>query len=202
MVDVSKPGQNGGAAKQPAPARAPAEKTEHVLLPEYMRHEWPFPAMGSSLFGSAFDKPFREMRDFMEAAFTRMPFMVGTGEAPTPGGGISALGAFDLRADIEETDDGMEITIELPGLDPKDVDVAVKGRMLVITGKKTRERKTKEKQFERVERRYGEFKRVFALPETVDDEKLTAKMDKGILTVTVPKLASAKEEARTIKIQG
>ncbi|MCG8447658.1 MAG: Hsp20/alpha crystallin family protein [Hyphomicrobiales bacterium] len=177
-------------------------KAESEFFPEYMRQDWPFPAMSSSFFGSALERPFREMRDFMEAAFTRMPFMVGTGEAPTPGGGISALGAFDLRADIEETDDGMEITIELPGLDTQDVDVAVKGRMLVVTGKKTRERKTKEKQFERVERRYGEFKRVFAMPDTVDEEKVVAKMERGVLKVTVPKLASAKEETRKIKIQG
>ena len=200
MVDASKSEQNGGVAKPRAPA--PAVKAESEFFPEYMRQDWPFPAMSSSFFGSAFERPFREMRDFMEAAFTRMPFMVGTGEAPTPGGGISALGAFDLRADIEETDDGMEITIELPGLDTQDVDVAVKGRMLVVTGKKTRERKTKEKQFERVERRYGEFKRVFAMPDTVDEEKVVAKMERGVLKVSVPKLASAKEETRKIKIQG
>jgi HSP20 family protein len=84
-------------------------------------------------------------------------------------------------------------------MDEKALDIHVEDGMLTVKGERKFENETKEKNFHRVERRYGSFARNFALPEGVDQDKISATYNKGVLEVTVPKTEKPKN-ARTIKV--
>lgn len=98
--------------------------------------------------------------------------------------------------DVEETDDELLLTAELPGLEEKDVEIDVEGNSLTLRGSKKQEREEEKANGNRKmriwERRYGEFTRSFTLPGTVDVEKIRAEFDKGILTVHMPKTSESK----------
>lgn len=113
-----------------------------------------------------------------------------------------SLQKFDLApsADVGETDKGFEITVELPGLEEKDLDVTVSEGMLVLKGEKQSEREEKGKEYHLTERSYGSFRRAFRLPDNVNSDKIEATFQKGVLTILVPKTASAKSKARKVAI--
>jgi len=105
------------------------------------------------------------------------------------------------RVDVRETDDAVQVTAELPGMDPKDVELTLENGVLTIRGQKreTSERKEGETVLAR-EIRYGSFSRSLALPGTATGAEATARFDKGVLTVTVPKTPEAKPTR--VPIQG
>jgi HSP20 family protein len=114
------------------------------------------------------------------------------------GGG--AGGAWTPAVDIYETDRDIVISAELPGMDEGDVDVEVRETVLTIRGERRFEREEKqENNYHRVERSYGKFSRAFSLPKNVETDRITARFDKGVLEVRLPK--SAESEARAIKIE-
>jgi len=94
---------------------------------------------------------------------------------------------FAPESNIVETEAAFAVSVELPGIEPDEVKVEVHEGELVISGEKKSETKEESKTFHRVERRYGEFRRVFSLPSAVDREKIDARYDHGVLTVTLPK---------------
>lgn len=103
--------------------------------------------------------------------------------------------------DLVETDGELELSAELPGVDPKDVEVEVEGNVLTVRGQK---RGTKEEEHERegrrvriAERTYGEFSRSFTLPTSVNPETIKAEFEHGVLKVHLPK----REEARGRRIE-
>jgi len=108
------------------------------------------------------------------------------------GGGVSVL---NPRVDVCPTDNGWEITAELPGVDEKDIDLRLDGDLLTISGEKRDERKDDNNRF--VERSYGSFTRSFQLPFTPDPDKITADCDKGVLTI---KLLRGAEQERSKRI--
>ena len=99
---------------------------------------------------------------------------------------------FTPEVNVVESDGELEVTVDLPGIEPKDVDVELRDGNLWISGKKKEEKEEKGKTYHRVERRYGEFRRVIPLPTTVDEEKIEAEYHEGVLKITVPKTESAK----------
>ncbi|MCB1154585.1 Hsp20/alpha crystallin family protein [bacterium] len=103
---------------------------------------------------------------------------------------------FAPRVDIKETDKGMLLTAELPGVDKKDVKVSVHDGMLEITGEHKFEDEQERDKYHRIERRYGKFVRRFALGEELDAESVDAKMDKGVLTIELKKLPEPKAPAK------
>ncbi|HVM99164.1 MAG TPA: Hsp20/alpha crystallin family protein [Caulobacteraceae bacterium] len=107
----------------------------------------------------------------------------------------------DLRArmDLAETKDGLELTIELPGLEEKDVDVSVSDGILTVSGEKKFETEQKEKTYQFVERSYGSFSRSIGLPSGVTPDQIKATMSKGVLKVTVP--MPAKPAPQKIAVQ-
>lgn len=105
---------------------------------------------------------------------------------------------FSPNMEITETDNAVEVTTELPGMDEKDIEIGVADGVLTIRGEKKIEKDEKKRNYRLVERSYGSFERAVALPPGVDASKVKAKMAKGILKVEVPKPASAK--AQPIKI--
>ena len=103
--------------------------------------------------------------------------------------------------DVVEDDKSFKITAELPGLDAKNVEVATSGGMLTIKGEKTQKKEEKAKNYYLSERSYGTFARSFRLPESVDGDKIEAAFAKGILTVTLPKSASAQKSQKKIEVK-
>ena len=104
------------------------------------------------------------------------------------------------KVDVGETDTAYEIAVELPGLDDEDVEVSLRDDLLTISGEKKTEREEKKKDFFLSERRYGAFKRSFRLPAEVEADKIKAEMDRGVLSITLPKSASTRSKQQKIEI--
>jgi HSP20 family protein len=108
--------------------------------------------------------------------------------------------AWAPAVDVYEDENKIVLKADLPDMDEKAVDIQVEDGMLTIKGERKFENETKDKNFHRVERRYGSFSRSFALPEEVDEEKISANYNKGVLEVTVPKSAKKPKNVRTVKV--
>lgn len=106
------------------------------------------------------------------------------------------------KVDVTESDKAFEINAELPGMDEKDIEVLLNEGMLTLKGEKRAEHEDEGKDYHIAERRYGEFRRSFMVPETVDAGKVTAKFAKGVLHVTMPKSKEAVLKQRKVPIQG
>ena len=106
--------------------------------------------------------------------------------------------AWAPAVDIYETDNDIVLKAELPGVDPKDVEVRVEDNTLYLKGVRNYEKEVKEQNYHRIERSYGSFARSFSLPNSIDAEKVKAEYKDGLLTLTMPKREEAKP--KTIKI--
>ena len=100
--------------------------------------------------------------------------------------------------DIYETEDAIVLKAELPGIDPKDVEVRVEDNTLYLKGERNYEKEVNEQNYHRIERSYGSFARSFSLPNSINAEKVKAEYKDGLLTLTMPKREEAKP--KTIKI--
>jgi HSP20 family protein len=109
-------------------------------------------------------------------------------------------GLTDVKAkmDLAETKDGLELTVELPGLEEKDVNVTVSDGVLTVSGEKKFESEKKDKNYHLVERSYGSFSRSISLPDGVKAEQVKATMSKGVLKVAIP--TPAKAETKKIEV--
>jgi HSP20 family protein len=108
------------------------------------------------------------------------------------------LGTWSPAVDIFETDQNVVLKAELPGVDPKDVEVGVENNTLFLKGQRKFENEVKEENYHRIERAYGSFTRTFALPGSISAENVAADYKNGILTLTMRKREEAKP--KTIKI--
>ena len=121
-------------------------------------------------------------------------------EAFTPlfGEGELSTRTWAPPVDIYENENDIVLRAELPGVNPKDVEVKVEDNTLYLKGERKFEKETKEENYHRVERSYGSFARSFSLPNSINSEKVKAEFKDGLLTLTLPKREEAKP--RTIKI--
>ena len=101
--------------------------------------------------------------------------------------------------DLVETENQFEVTVDLPGLKPEEVEVELKNGDLWIAGKREEEKEDKGKTYHRIERRHGEFRRVLPLPATINAEAIEARFDKGVLKIIVPKTEEA--QAKHIEVK-
>ena len=132
-----------------------------------------------------FLEPFRqEMEDLMQRFF-----------GDEDGNG-KTIKAWAPRVDVEETDKEILVKADLPGVDPKAVEISVENGVLTIRGEMKEEKEEKKKNYHRVERFSGSFYRSLALPPGADAEKVAATSANGVVTVTIPK----KPEAQPKKI--
>jgi len=92
---------------------------------------------------------------------------------------------------LAETEDSLVAELEIPGINPQDIDVSVTGEMLTVTGEKKQEASREGKNYHVVERVYGKFSRSVRLPTTVDPDRVQARYRDGILWVSMGKTASA-----------
>ena len=125
-----------------------------------------------------------EMNRLFEGFFSRPLAMPGWFETVEPGQWLPAV-------DMAETDKQIQVRAELPGIEPKDVDVSVSEDRLVIAGEKKSEKEEGGEGWTHRESHYGAFSRAIPLPEAVDPTKVTARYDKGVLTVELTKSPSS-----------
>jgi HSP20 family protein len=105
------------------------------------------------------------------------------------------------RVDETEDDEGFHVKVELPGMDQKDVEVTLSDGMLTIRGEKKQEEEEKGKDFYRKERSFGSFRRVLPIPGEVDDSKIKASFEKGVLCIELPKSEEAQKKVKHISVE-
>ena len=134
----------------------------------------------------------RRLNSMLDDAFAIWP-VVGESGAVTS--------AWLPAVDVLENKEGVRITVELPGVKPEDVKLSVENSVLTIRGEKRATYEEKTDRMHRYERQYGSFERTFALPSTVDVDRVEARYDNGGLTVDLPKAETAKPKTIEIKAQ-
>lgn len=115
---------------------------------------------------------------------------------PWRGRAFGGLGDITPRMDVTESADRYDVSVELPGMDEKEVTVKVHGDMLTISGEKKAERSEDVGATHLTERSYGSFTRSVRLPDDADAEGIRADYAKGVLTVSVPKRPEGKNEKK------
>ncbi len=118
------------------------------------------------------------------------------------GGREEALttGAFVPPVDIYEDEHSIQLKLEAPGIDEKDLDIKVENNVLTVSGERKFEKEEKEENFHRLERRYGSFSRSFTLPNTVNTEDIQADYDHGVLKIRLAKRAEAKPKQIKVNV--
>jgi HSP20 family protein len=105
------------------------------------------------------------------------------------------------RVDVMETDDAVQITAELPGMSENDIDISLSDGVLTLKGEKKEEKEVEDKGYYLSERRFGFFQRSFRLPEGIDEDRIEASFDKGVLKITLPKTQEATNQAKKISVK-
>jgi HSP20 family protein len=154
------------------------------------------PAKPASSFTDQLIEPFNRLRSEVDRLFDDFPTMF---PSFSPGRLASRL-PFPA-VEMKENDKSFKLSVEVPGIDAKDVEVTVDEGVLVIKGEKKEEREEKDKGYLYSERSYGSFERRIALPTTADAGSITAKAKDGVLQITIAKAAKAPETARKIEIE-
>lgn len=107
---------------------------------------------------------------------------------------------WDLAVDVYEEKGNVIAKMSLPGIKPKEVDVSIEGDELTVSGRREEEKETKDKEYYSKEIRRGSFSRTTTLPTTVEADKATAQFEDGVLVVTMPAVADAKEKAVKVAV--
>ena len=100
--------------------------------------------------------------------------------------------AFTPKVDIAESEKAFEIQVAVPGLEKKDINIDLRDGLLTISGERKFVKKDKERNFHAVQTQYGTFKRSFQLPDSIEEGKIEASYESGILSVVIPKDESKK----------
>jgi HSP20 family protein len=112
---------------------------------------------------------------------------------------IEIMETFVPMANLVETENEFEVTLDLPGLKPEEVNVELREGALWVSGERKEEKEEKGKTFHRMERRYGAFRRVIPLPTEVKEEKIEAEFHNGVLKVKLPKSEEVKPKHIEVK---
>jgi HSP20 family protein len=162
-----------------------------------MKSLMPFGRSPAPTRSSGEDDPFslmrREMDRLIESFSRDWPV-----PAATRGGFLSP------KVDVAETDKGLEISAELPGIDQKDIALDLADGVLTIKAehKVEKEQKDEKRHYHLVERSHGSYLRRFAIPFEPEADKVSASFEKGVLHITVPRSKSAEKQVKKIKING
>jgi HSP20 family protein len=124
-------------------------------------------------------------------------------------GGFPAIPGDDMlpgfmaapRIDMHETDNELNITADLPGVNQSEVDIRIEGDRLTLSGERRQESETKKQNFHVMERSYGNFRRTLQLPFAPDPEKVEARFDNGVLNIQIAKQPQ-QERSRRIEVRG
>jgi HSP20 family protein len=108
--------------------------------------------------------------------------------------------AWIPAVDVFETNEGLRVIAELPGVRPEQVRVSVEQGVLTLRGEKEQVAEPQTESVHRYERSYGVFQRSFQLPTSVDADRIDAKLEHGVLTISLPKAEKAKAKEIAVKI--
>ncbi len=156
------------------------------------RYLTPFSTARALMGGDLLLDLHREMNRLFDDAFR------GTGAMP---GSEPRSLLTGPSLDVEETDDELRITADLPGVKQSEVDLRIEGDRLTLSGERKNENEIREQNFHLMERSYGNFRRTVQLPFTPDPEKVEARFDNGVLNIRVAKQAQ-QERSRRIEVRG
>ncbi len=137
--------------------------------------------------------PFRELTALQTEVNRLFSRAGGTGD-------VAERQSWTPSIDVIETDDAIKLKAELAGMDPSDISIEVQDNVLTVSGERRFEEEVKEDKYYRIERRYGSFSRSLALPQTVDESRIEARYDNGVLEVSVPKADVAKPKKITVSV--
>jgi HSP20 family protein len=146
-------------------------------------------------FRRDFDNLHREMDRMLDEFFRVSPLR--TMQTPE----VFAFGDVMPTIDVAEDEKMFRISVELPGMDEKDIDVTLAEGLLTIRGEKKQEHEDKGKEFYRKERSFGSFRRAIPIPIDVDESKIDASFKKGVLLISLPKTEEAKKKVRHIDVK-
>lgn len=117
----------------------------------------------------------------------------------TSGDSAIATSAWVPAVDIKEEGQQFLIKADIPGVDPKDIEIAMENGVLTIKGERQTESQEEGKNYKRVERVHGTFYRRFSLPDTANPDKITANGKNGVLEITIPKREVAQPRKITVQ---
>lgn len=151
------------------------------------------------------ERPFQAFRREMETLHREMDrlfedFWRGAGR-PSLLPEAWAFGDVSPRVDESEDDKAYHVALEVPGMDEKDVEVTLSDGLLTIRGEKKQEEEEKGKDFYRKERAFGAFRRTLPIPGEVDESKIKASFEKGVLTIDLPKTEEAQKKVKHIEVK-
>lgn len=106
--------------------------------------------------------------------------------------------AFSPAFEVKETSDAFVLKADLPGVADSDLDIAVHNNVLTVSGTRAAEERKEGESYALYERQFGSFSRSFSLPDMADGERIEAKLDRGVLTLTIGKKAEAKPRKITV----
>ncbi len=112
----------------------------------------------------------------------------------------TAWGGWAPSLDIVETDHDITLKVDVPGVDPKDLDIRISGNVLTLSGEKSESNENQGDTWYHSERRFGTFRRNVQLPSYVDPEKVSAEHANGVLTIRLEKLKSATPKRVPVKV--
>ena len=142
---------------------------------------------------------FSTMRNEMDRVFER--FEHGFPRWPTVFGRGFERDTMVPELDVHDNGRQLSIEVDLPGVDEKDVTVTLANGMLTIKGEKKSEREETKDNYYLAERSYGAFERSLHLPDTIDEGKLEARFEKGVLKISAPKRPEAVKAEKKIEIK-
>lgn len=116
-------------------------------------------------------------------------------------GRSDVVGKFGPSTDVTETDKSVDVSIELPGMTEKDIDISLSSNAITIRGEKKIEHEEERKGVYMSERSYGSFYRTVPLPAGVDADKADATFKNGVLNVSLPKTAEAQAKVKRIPVK-
>lgn len=111
------------------------------------------------------------------------------------------LSQYQPKIDVSGDKNRYEISLDVPGLSEKDLDIDVSGDVLTIRGHKEDKHEEKDKHYYRMERRYGSFQRTLALPSDAVGSEIEAKLENGVLALSVPRRETIDDNRRRIEIK-
>ena len=115
--------------------------------------------------------------------------------------GFNFSDSFSPKIDISEDKESIHVTAEVPGVQKENLKITLQDNILTLQGEKKKEEESKDKNYHRVERSYGSFKRSFTLPVEVDSEKVEAKYENGMLKISLRKLQPKSASEKVIDLK-
>jgi HSP20 family protein len=140
-------------------------------------------------------EPWRALRQ-MQYDLSRV---LNGGDDASEDGSSIATSLWSPAVDIKEEESQFVLFADVPGVDPKSIDITMEGGLITIKGERKASAETGKNGFRRVERRYGTFYRRFSLPDHADADKISAKCENGVLKVVVPKQEKAQPKRIAIE---